>query len=307
MIDLAAGDPPGMPHPVRLMAHTISAGERFLKPGANHARDFVNGVLLSGFTVTGSWLAAWLAIRLARFSNPILATAIEAILAWTTLATGSLVSEAGIVVHALEAGQIENARRSVARIVGRDTERLSETEVARAVIETVAESLCDGITAPLFYLAIGGVPLAFAYKALNTLDSMIGHPEPPYTYFGRFAARADDVANFLPARLTALAIVIAAGLYGASAREALRTWMRDGHKHPSPNAAQSESAMAGALGVQLGGINYYQGCPSVKPVLGGGDRVPTVIDARRSLALAGIGSLTLFIAALGCCTWKRGR
>ncbi|MGH9771098.1 MAG: cobalamin biosynthesis protein, partial [Candidatus Acidiferrales bacterium] len=178
-------------------------------------------------------------------------------------------------------------------------------EIVRAVIETVAEGLCDGIAAPLFYLIVGGVPLAMAYKAINTLDSMIGHPEPPYTYFGRFAARMDDVANFLPARATALAIILAAGIWKASGRNAWRIWLRDGHKHPSPNAGQSESAMAGALGVQLGGKNYYRGVLSEKPLLGRENPVPSVADAEHSLRLARAASVYLFAAALIWLIWKR--
>jgi adenosylcobinamide-phosphate synthase len=304
-IDIVAGDPHGMPHPVRLIGAFISDGELLAKPGANRCRDFSNGLLLSILTVAGSSVAGWLAIRLSRVLHPALGTAIELALAWTTLATGSLLSEAGSVVRALEAGRIEQARHSVSMIVGRDTDTLKESEIARAVIETVAEGLCDGVAAPLFYLAIGGVPLALAYKALNTLDSMIGHPEPPYTYFGRFAARADDVANWLPARLTSLGIVLAAGIVQASPRGAWRTWLKDGDKHPSPNAAQSESAMAGALSVQLGGMSHYDGRPSSKPLLAGGNRIPTAADARRSLRLARLGSAALFAGTFAWCLWKR--
>jgi adenosylcobinamide-phosphate synthase len=228
-------------------------------------------------------------------------------LAWTTLATASLASEAGAVVTALESHQLEAARRLLSMIVGRDTDRLDQSEIARAVIETVAEGVCDGVIAPLFCLAVGGLPLALAYKALNTLDSMIGHPEHPYTYFGRFAARSDDVANFIPARLTALAITVAAGLSAKSYRDAWRTWLRDGHKHSSPNAGQSEAAMAGALQVRLGGTNYYQGKPSVKPLLGERYERPTAADARRSIVLVRIASAVAFVAAFAWCTWKRRR
>jgi adenosylcobinamide-phosphate synthase len=217
-------------------------------------------------------------------------------LAWTTLATGSLISEASAVVNALESGQLQQTQNLLSRIVGRDTAGLDRTEIARAVIEMVAESLCDGVIAPLFYLALGGVPLALAYKAVNTLDSMIGHPEPPY--FGRFAARFDDAANFIPARITAISIVAAAVLCGAHHRDAFRTWLNDGLKHPSPNAGQSEAAMAGALRVQLGGANYYQGKPSYKPLLGETFEPPSALDARRAIELARIASFLAFAAAL---------
>ncbi len=295
-LDLVAGDPPGMPHPVRLMGAAITYGEKLSRPGKGACCDFTAGLLVSSLVVTGSW-----------FAGSRLGTVLDVLFGWTTLATGSLIHEADQVVRALETNQISEARRALAMIVGRDTKTLDEAEVSRAVIETVAEGLCDGVAAPLFYLALGGVPLALAYKALNTLDSMIGHPEPPYTYFGRFAARADDVANFPPARLTAWAIILASGIVTGSSGNAWRTWAKDGHKHPSPNAAQSEAAMAGALQVRLGGMNYYQGKPSSKPWLGGEFRAATPQDARRSLTLARIASACLFTAALAWCTWKHRR
>jgi adenosylcobinamide-phosphate synthase len=263
--------------------------------------------LLSVFVVANSWTAAWLALWIARSLSPSLSTGAELALGWTTLATGSLISEAGAVVSALESGQIEGARHALATIVGRDTDDLDHREIARAVIETVAESLCDGVIAPLFYLVLGGVPLAVAYKALNTLDSMIGHPEHPYTYFGRFAARCDDLANFLPARLTALAIIATACLHAKSHRSAWHTWLSDGHKHPSPNAGQSEAAMAGALRVRLGGSNYYDGKPFTRPLLGYGYKPPTVADARRCLTVARLTSFLAFAAAFTWCTWKAHR
>jgi len=306
VLDLALGDPPGIPHPVRVMGHVVATGERLCKPGAGATQDLFSGSALSVFVVASSWAAACLLLRVARSLNPSLGTGAEVALGWTTLATGSLVSEAGAVVTALESGQMERARRLLSTIVGRDTDGLDHPEMARAVAETVAESLCDGVVAPLFYLVLGGVPLAMAYKALNTLDSMIGHPKHPYTYFGRFAARSDDLANLIPARLTAFAIIAAAWLHARSHRSAWHTWLSDGHKHPSPNAGQSEAAMAGALRVQLGGTNYYDGEPSMKPLLGYDYKAPTVADARRCLTVARLASVVAFAAALSWCTWKCG-
>ena len=307
VLDLAFGDPPGMPHPVRMMGWVIAKGERLCKPGTVAIQDLFKGSALAIFVVAKSWAAAWLALRVARSFSPSLGTGAELALGWTTLATGSLVSEAGAVVSALESGQIERARHALSTIVGRDTNDLDDPEIARAVIETVAESLCDGVIAPLFYLVLGSAPLAIAYKALNTLDSMIGHPEHPYTYFGRFAARCDDLANLVPARLTPLAIIAAAWLHAKSHRSAWHTWLSDGHKHPSPNAGQSEAAMAGALRVQLGGTNYYDGKPSTKPLLGSGYKLPTVADARRCLTVARFTSFLAFAAAFTWCTWKAHR
>ena len=180
----------------------------------------------------------------------------------------------------------------MARIVGRDTETLDSRGVSRAVIETVAESASDGIMAPLFYMALGGVPLAMAYKAVNTLDSMIGHADSSYFYFGKTAARLDDVANYLPSRISALAIVTAAKLLRqASPRAAWRIWQRDGSKHKSPNAGQPESAMAGALQVSLGGDNTYAGELIPAQRIGAEFQPPSPNEATQSIRLVSVASL----------------
>jgi adenosylcobinamide-phosphate synthase len=166
------------------------------------------------------------------------------------------------------------------------------------VIETLAESACDGIVAPLFWLATGGVSCAMSYKAINTLDSMIGHPEPPYRYFGRTAARLDDAVNFIPARLTAFFIVTAARLHGLNDARAKRIWLRDGDRHASPNAGQSEAAIAGALGVQLGGASSYGGHPHFAPLLNAEGRRPSLRDAKSALSLIALVSGIAFAAAL---------
>jgi adenosylcobinamide-phosphate synthase len=211
------------------------------------------------------------------------------------------------VVRALEAADLDLARQRLARIVGRDTAHLHETEISRAVIETLAESTCDGIVAPLFWLAAIGVSGAMAYKAINTLDSMIGHREPPYRYFGRVAARLDDAVNFIPARLTALGIVTAAKLQGFDSGRALQIWRRDGDKHASPNAGQSEAAMAGALGVRLGGISSYDGHPHHTPLLNAEGLPPSVRDSNAALSLVAIVSALAFGAALLAVGWRRRR
>jgi adenosylcobinamide-phosphate synthase len=285
-LDWLAGDPHSFPHPVRFIGKAVSVGEGLLQPGSKPATDLLSGGLLTGAIVAVSWQAARMAMRK---GGP----AVEILLAWTTLATRSLLDETAAVLAALDQHNLPLARRRLATIVGRDTECLPEPEILRAVIETAAESLCDGIVAPLLYLAIGGIPLAFAYKAANTLDSMIGHFEPPYSYFGRTAARLDDVANFLPARVAALAIVAV-----SRSRQSWRALRRDGRKHPSPNAAQTEAAMAGALGVRLGGINYYEGRPSHKPLLYAEGRVPTRADGRTALRVVALASLAVFATLL---------
>lgn len=307
-IDLILGDPQELPHPVRWIGQCIAAVERSLRRRpCTPAMEFLQGGALTAVVVAGSWAGARLAIGASRRVRPRFGDLTEILLAWTALATRSLIVESGAVLNALDSGELPIARRRLAMIVGRDTDHLDESEVVRAVIETVAEGLCDGVIAPLLYLALGGVPVAFAYKAVNTLDSMIGHPEPRYRYFGRVAARLDDAANFVPARLTGLAIVTAAFLTSRDWRGAWDILRRDGDKHPSPNAGQSEAAMAGALGVRLGGMNYYDGKPSPKPYLGDGGRAGTRADARASLRIAGVASLLATAGALAWCALRPRR
>lgn len=283
-LDLLLGDPDWFPHPVRWLGTAIESGERWLRRIARSEREeewagaaLTCSIAAIGWTLGRPRNAAW-----------------QVMLAWTALATRSLLNEASAVIGALEAGDLALARRRLSRIVGRDTTDLNESEISRAVIETLAESACDGIVAPMFWLAAGGVPAAMMYKAINTLDSMIGHIEPPYTHFGRVAARLDDVANFVPARLTAIAIVAASG----DARRAARTWLRDGSKHASPNAGQSEAAMAGALGVRLGGASSYDGALHLKPVLHEEGHAADVRDARAALKTVAMVSAIAFGAAL---------
>jgi adenosylcobinamide-phosphate synthase len=285
-LDLLLGDPEWFPHPVRGSGFLTAAGERWLRPIARGpASEFLAGAGLTIAVVSAGW-------AMGRPKN----AAWQVMLAWTALATRSLLSEAHAVIRAVETDDLELARARLARIVGRDTAHLDETGISRAVIETLAESACDGIVAPLFWLAIGGVPCAMAYKAINTLDSMIGHRDPPYLYFGRFAARLDDGVNLIPARLTAMGIVTAAKFQG------LRIWLRDGNNHASPNAGQTEAAMAGALGVRLGGANTYDGVLHDAPVLNAEGRPPSVKDARAALALVAVvsgiacGLALLFVA-----------
>ena len=284
LLDWIAGDPEWLPHPVRLIGHSTQAAEKLLRrPGQSAREELIAGTALTAAVVGLSYYGTAKSVR---WGAGIL-------LAWTCLATRNLIDESLAVIRALEKPDLPHARRRLARIVGRDTQALSETEVHRALIETLAESACDGIVAPLFYMAVGGVPLAMAYKAVNTLDSMIGHADQRYFYFGKAAARLDDVANYLPARLTALAIAGAAG-----SASALRTWWRDGGKHKSPNAGQPESAMAGALRVRLGGENTYAGDPIATPLLGAQFEQPRLHHAKRALRLVAAVSLLSAAAAI---------
>jgi adenosylcobinamide-phosphate synthase len=296
-LDLLLGDPEWFPHPVRCFGSLTEAGERWLRPmGRGPHSEMLAGAVLTASVTSIGWAlghpnnAAW-----------------QVLLAWTALATRSLLDEVRAVIRAFEADDLDLARERLARIVGRDTAHLDETEISRAIIETLAESACDGIVAPLFWLAAAGVSGAMSYKAINTLDSMIGHPEPPYRNFGRVAARIDDAANLIPARLTALGIVAAAKLQGLDAGRARRIWRRDGNKHASPNAGQSEAALAGALGVRLGGSSSYDGHPHHTPLLYAEGPPASLRNAKAAMSLIAIVSGLAFGAALLVVAGRRRR
>ena len=300
LFDWIAGDPEWFPHPVRLIGRGVEEGERILRRSdQTPAAEFrVGGVLTIGLVV-GAYFGTAKTIAWMHRRGRTLGFVGETLLAWTCLASRSLHDEASAVVTSLEAGDIALARQRLARIVGRDTQKLDAYEINRAVIETVAESCSDGVIAPLFYMAVGGVPLSMAYKAINTLDSMIGHPNERYFFFGKIAARLDDVANFLPSRLTALGITaIAASVKGADPAAALDTWLSDGMKHKSPNAGQPESAMAGALQVSLGGENFYEGESSAAPVIGERFSRPSTQHAKRAIRIVAMVSALGAVIAL---------
>ncbi len=261
IVDQIAGDPEWFPHPVRIIGSAISRGEATLRrPNQDAVTEFASGAFLTAFIVGASYWATSAILRSTRRYSGFLGDIAELSLAWTCLAARNLEQEATAVTEALDHEDLILARKRLSRIVGRDTANLDENEISRAVIETVAESTSDGVIAPLFYMAVGGVPLAMAYKAVNTLDSMIGHADRNYFYFGKAAARLDDAANYLPSRISALAIIAAGQFIQQSDQEAAwQIWRRDAANHKSPNAGQPESAIAGALHVSLGGENTYSG------------------------------------------------
>jgi adenosylcobinamide-phosphate synthase len=300
VFDWIAGDPEWFPHPVRLIGKGVEEGERILRrPGQTPAVELVAGGALTLGLVAVVYLGTATTITWTKRRSRALGFVTETLLTWTCLASRSLHDEASAVVAALGADDIVLARKRLARIVGRDTQHLDAQEISRAVIETVAESCSDGVIAPLFYMAIGGVPLAMAYKTINTLDSMIGHADERHFYFGKVAARLDDVANFLPARLTALGITTSAiAIKGANPSAALDTWFRDGMKHKSPNAGQPEAAIAGALQVRLGGQNHYDGKPVTSRLLGESFPQPSAQKAIQAIQIAAVVSALGAITAL---------
>lgn len=293
ILDLVAGDPEWFPHPVRWIGAAIARGESILwHADQPDAVERGSGAILTIAIVAGAYYGTAAAIRSAHHRSRLLGNVLELGFAWTCLAARNLQQETVSVTNALDCGDLPLARRRLARIVGRDTADLDAQEISRAVIETAAESASDGVVAPLFYMAIGGAPLAMAYKAVNTLDSMIGHADSRYFYFGKVAARLDDAANYLPARLTALGVVAAASVNeGADAKAALSTWLRDGDSHKSPNAGQPESAMAGALRVRLGGANTYAGELIPAQTIGEEFSAPSSGDARRAIKIVSVVAL----------------
>jgi adenosylcobinamide-phosphate synthase len=270
ILDWLLGDPRSIPHPVVGIGKLISLLEIALRRlGADGRRG---GILLVVLTVAGATASGWAIIASLYHVHPWAGIAGEMALAWFCLAARSLHRESGLVATALQQGDLPEARHCLAQIVGRDTEQLNEAEIWRGTVETVAENSADGVIAPLCYLIIGGPVLALAYKAVNTLDSMVGYRNERYLQFGWAAARLDDLANWLPARLTGLLMVAAAPLVGLSGKSSWRIMRRDGGNHASPNSGIPEAAAAGALGVQLGGTNHYFGQPVPKPTIGDANR-----------------------------------
>lgn len=266
LLDLFLGDPRWLPHPVILIGRQITACEGVLRKAIPHER--AAGILLLLLTVSGAAAAAWLLLKISSHLSPAAGFVAAVILTSTCLASRSLHRESALVAVALAAGNLQLARRNLSYIVGRDTAELDEPEIWRALVETVAENTSDGIIAPLFWLAIGGPVAGIAFKAVSTLDSMVGYRNARYLRFGWASARMDDLANFIPARLTALLMIAGAPLAGLSAKNALAMTLRDRLKHPSPNSGHPEAAAAGALGVRLGGIATYNGVPSLKAHIG---------------------------------------
>ena len=297
LLDLAVGDPRWLPHPVVLMGKFISRGERFLWSGAA-GRDFFAGMALSLVLLTIVVGATWMVLYSVALLPPMIGFLLTAGLASTTLATRGLLDAVRQIETPLRSDNLVKARENLAHIVGRETATLNEDKILRASLESLAENTNDGIVAPLFYLFLGGVPMAIVYKAVNTLDSMIGYRSERYLYFGKFAARLDDVVNFIPARLTAFIMVIATFLVRLNGSLALRILRRDHANHLSPNAGYPEATLAGALGIRLGGPSVYFGNEIWKPTMGD-EFTPVNIEmlkeARSLCLVTAILSLVTFV------------
>ena len=265
-LDLALGDPQNRYHPIRWMGLFIQKLEKFYRRLLKN--ELAGGAALLFTTAFSVYLLALLLINLAASIHPALVFAAHALMVFYAVSIKSLGGAAMSVKDALDAGDIKTARLKVANLVGRDTENMNEPEITRAAVESVAEGSVDGIISVLFFAAIGGGPLALAYKAVSSCDSMAGYRNEKYEQFGKFSARADDAANFIPARISIVLVYLAAFVMGMDYKNSLKIAMRDRLKHPSPNSAHPEAALAGAIGVRLGGTSRYQGAPGEKPLLG---------------------------------------
>ena len=269
LIDAIIGDPNGKWHPVVLMGKLISFLERaFYRPADSDGKKFAMGAMLVIIVLLISYDVAAALMHFSYYLPGWGSAMVGALILSFMISPKSLAKAGKGICALLLLGNLEEARKKVGWIVGRDTDKLSEAEIARATVETIAENIVDGIIAPLFFFAIGGVPLAVLYRAANTMDSMIGYKNEKYLYFGRAAARLDDALNLIPARLTGLLFIVSAWLLGFDARHALNTMKRDADKHPSPNGGYAEATVAGALHIRLGGVNSYFGKESFRAYMG---------------------------------------
>ncbi|HHU0689494.1 adenosylcobinamide-phosphate synthase CbiB [Citrobacter sp. Marseille-Q3906] len=300
LLDFFIGDPPNWPHPVRWIGNLISAVQRMIRRYCHSDMMLRIGGAVMWIVVVGlTWGVCWGVLTLAQSIHPWLGWGIEIWMIFTVLAGRCLADAARDVERPLRANNLAESREKLSWIVGRDTSQLQPQQINRAVVETVAENTVDGIIAPLFFLFLGGAPLAMAYKAVNTLDSMVGYKHEKYRAIGMVSARLDDVANFIPARLSWLLLGLAAFLCRKDGSRALHIGWRDRYNHSSPNCAWSEATVAGALGIRLGGPNDYFGERVEKPWIGDAQRDISVDDISQTIRLMWVAStlaLALFIA-----------
>ena len=270
ILDLIFGDPYWMPHPVRFIGNLISILEKVIRRFMPKTKrgEYIGGIILTVMVVSISMVIPLVIILMAKSINTYLALTVETFMCYQILATKSLKVESMKVYDELAKNDLPSARKAVSMIVGRDTKDLTFSGVAKAAVETVAENTSDGIIAPMIFIAIGGAPMGFFYKAINTMDSMVGYKNEKYINFGRFAAKLDDVVNYLPARISAYEMILSSFFLRYDYKNAFKIYKRDRYNHASPNSAQTESVCAGALDVQLAGNAYYFGKLYEKPTIG---------------------------------------
>ena len=294
VLDLIFGDPQNVVHPVQVIGKIISAGEKVL---LRKKYKFLAGAVLNIFTVSITYTLMYLISKSVKIS--VFFMIIEIYLMYTIFSINSLAREGNRVYRILKEGDIEKARKDLSYLVSRDTETMDEKMIIRSTMETISENTVDGIVAPMFYMFLGGMPLAMAYKAINTLDSMVGYKNEKYMEFGKFSAKVDDVANFIPARITGILIVLASMILGYDYKNSLKIFLRDRKNHSSPNSAHSEASVAGALGVQFGGKVSYFGKEIDKPTIGDKTKEFELEDIRKNIRIMYVTSfLSLVIFSL---------
>ena len=280
VLDLIFGDPQNVVHPVQVIGKIISAGEKVL---LRKKYKFLAGAVLNIFTVSITYTLMYLISKSVKIS--VFFMIIEIYLMYTIFSINSLAREGNRVYRIMKEGDIEKARKDLSYLVSRDTETMDEKMIIRSTMETISENTVDGIVAPMFYMFLGGMPLAMAYKAINTLDSMVGYKNEKYMDFGKFSAKVDDAANFIPARITGILIVLASMILGYDYKNSLKIFIRDRKNHSSPNSAHSEASVAGALGVQFGGKVSYFGKEIDKPTIGDKTKEFELEDIRKNIRI----------------------
>ncbi len=294
LLDAVFGDPYNMPHPIRLIGNLISKLDKLLyRDDTSERQKFIRGMILALTVIVLSAVCPLIILIICYRINIYAGVIVQGVMCYYLIAAKCLKTESMKVYSAIEKDDTEGARYAVSMIVGRDTDRLDRNGIIKAAVETVAENTSDGVTAPLFYMIIGGAVLGFVYKAVNTMDSMIGYKNDKYMYFGRFAAKLDDILNYIPARLTAVFMIIAAFISGDNGRNAFKIWRRDRRKHKSPNSAQTEAVCAGALEIQLAGDAYYFGKLLKKDTIGDDLRPIENEDIKRANVLMYVTSVLM--------------
>ena len=294
VLDLIFGDPQNVVHPVQVIGKIISAGEKVL---LRKKYKFLAGAVLNIFTVSITYTSMYLISKSVKIS--VFFMIIEIYLMYTIFSINSLAREGNRVYRIMKEGDIEKARKDLSYLVSRDTEMMDEKMIIRSTMETISENTVDGIVAPMFYMFLGGMPLAMAYKAINTLDSMVGYKNEKYMDFGKFSAKVDDAVNFIPARITGILIVLASMILGYDYKNSLKIFIRDRKNHSSPNSAHSEASVAGALGVQFGGKVSYFGKETDKPTIGDKTKEFELEDIRKNIRIMYVTSfLSLVIFSL---------
>lgn len=307
VIDFILGDPYNLPHPIRWIGNLIAGLDRLLyREDDSDKTKFIKGMILAIIVLVVSVSLPLIILFLTYNVNKILGNIVEGVMCYYLIAPKSLKKESMKVCKELEKGNTQGARYAVSMIVGRDTESLDEKGISKAAVETVAENTSDGVTAPIMYIAVGGAGLGFLYKAVNTMDSMIGYKNDKYMYFGRFAAKLDDVLNYIPSRVTALFMIGASGILGYDFKSAFRIWKRDRRKHKSPNSAQTEAVCAGALGLELAGDAYYFGKLVKKDTIGDNKREIEARDIKRVNNIMYVSSVMVLVICVAIRFMIRG-